>query len=372
MKKLFLIVSLVVCVLLFGCAKDSVISEFSDDDKNAVQNELQKDNENQTENVLTSEDEESSESEQASASVSEESAESEEIENSGESPVIEAAPQEEVAVSAEPSHVSVESITLTTYDVTLNVGDTKMPIVTMSPKNASDKGEIWTSSDESVATVNYLGRIKGVSEGQCTVTVTSTDNPDVSAEVKVTVNKKVNVSTDVTENTECTYIDGILIANKTYPLPQSYAPGWDAEASDALHVMFAAARNDGISLFVKSGYRSYIDQKIIYNGYVARDGKAAADTYSARPGHSEHQTGLAFDINSTADSFAGTPEAKWLAENSYKYGFVVRYPKGKEHTTGYKYEPWHVRYLGVEKSTAVFESGLCLEEYLGITSVYSY
>ena len=372
MKKIFLIASLTACILLFGCAKDSVPSGISDFEKNATQNELQKDNENQTENVLTSEDEESSESEQDFASVSEESAESEKIENSGVSPVIEDAPQEEVAVSAEPSHVAVEAITLTTYDVTLNVGDTKMPIVTMSPKNASDKGEIWTSSDEAVATVNYLGRIKGVSEGQCTVTVTSTDNPDVSAEVKVTVNKKVNVSTDVPENTECTYIDGILIANKTYPLPQSYAPGWDAEASDALHVMFAAAKNDGLSLFVKSGYRSYIDQKIIYNGYVARDGQAAADTYSARPGHSEHQTGLAFDINSTADSFAGTPEAKWLAENSYKYGFIVRYPKGKEHITGYKYEPWHVRYLGVEKSTAVFESGLCLEEYLGITSVYAY
>ena len=133
-----------------------------------------------------------------------------------------------------------------------------------------------------------------------------------------------------------------------------------------------AAREDGINLFVKSGYRSYIDQKIIYNGYVARDGKEGADRYSARPGHSEHQTGLAFDINSTYDSFADTPEAKWLAENSYKYGFIIRYPKDKEHITGYKYEPWHVRYLGVDKAKEVFDSGLCLEEFLGITSVYSY
>lgn len=259
-------------------------------------------------------------------------------------------------------HIPVTGITLTTYNVTLFVGQKTMPIVTMSPYNATDKGEIWQSSDTSVATVDYLGNIKGINEGECIVTVTSTDNPGVSA----TVNVKV------IPDSECTYIDGILIANKTYPLPQSYAPGWDAEASEQLKVMFNAAKLEGISLWVKSGYRSYIDQKIIYNGYVERDGKEAADTYSARPGHSEHQTGLAFDLNSTASSFADTPEGKWIAENSYKYGFIIRYPEGKESITGYMYEPWHVRYLGVEKAKEVYESGLCLEEFLGITSVYSY
>ena len=259
-------------------------------------------------------------------------------------------------------YVSVTGITLTVYDVSLSVGNKTMPIVTMQPYNASDKGEIWQSSDETVATVDALGNIKGVREGTCTVTVTSTDNSDVFATVNVTV----------IPEPECTYIDGILIANKTYSLPQSYAPGWDAEASEQLKVMFNAAKQDGIYLFVKSGYRSYIDQKIIYNGYVRRDGQEAADRYSARPGHSEHQTGLAFDINSTANSFANTPEAAWIAENCYKYGFIIRYPKDKEHITGYIYEPWHVRYLGVEKAKEVYESGLCLEEFLGINSVYSY
>lgn len=259
-------------------------------------------------------------------------------------------------------YIAVTGITLSMYDVTVFVGQQTMPYVTMSPYNATDKGEIWQSSDTSVATVDYLGNIKGINVGTCVVTVTSTDNPEVSA----TVNVKV------IPDSECTYIDGILIANKTYPLPQSYAPGWDTVASEQLQVMFNAAKNDGISLYVKSGYRSYIDQKIIYNGYVQRDGKEAADTYSARPGHSEHQTGLAFDLNSTALSFADTPEAKWIAENSYKYGFIVRYPKDKESITGYIYEPWHVRYLGIEKATEVYESGLCLEEFLGITSVYSY
>lgn len=262
----------------------------------------------------------------------------------------------------EPEYIPVDGITLTMYDVTVYIGQSTMPIVTMLPVNASDKSEIWQSSDTSVATVDYYGNIKGISEGNCTVTVVSEDNPNVAALVNV----------KVIPDAECTYIDGILIANKTYPLPQSYAPGWDTVASEQLKVMFEAAKQDGISLWVKSGYRSYIDQKIIYNGYVARDGKEAADKYSARPGHSEHQTGLAFDLNSIDYSFASTPEAAWIADNCYKYGFIVRYPGGKEDITGYIYEPWHVRYIGIEKAKEVYDSGLCLEEFLGITSVYSY
>ena len=167
-----------------------------------------------------------------------------------------------------------------------------------------------------------------------------------------------------------TYIDGIMIVNKTYALPSDYDPGADPAAVDALYTMFAAARGDGIELFVKSGFRSYIDQRIIYDDYVLYDGRENADRYSARPGHSEHQTGLAFDLNLVDDSFAGTPEAVWLENNCHKFGFIIRYPAGKEAVTGYLYEPWHVRYIGAETATAVRESGLCLEEYLGITSVY--
>ena len=168
-----------------------------------------------------------------------------------------------------------------------------------------------------------------------------------------------------------TYVDGILIANKTYALPSDFNPGVSDEAYDALTEMEIAAAEDGISLFIVSGYRSYDDQDVIYNRYVSQDGKAEADRYSARPGHSEHQTGYAFDLNSLEEYFADTPEGIWLAENCHKYGFIIRYPKGKEHITGYMYEPWHVRYLGVDIATSVYESGLTLEEYLGITSVYA-
>lgn len=277
-------------------------------------------------------------------------------------PIPEVIPLPEPEPEPVVEYVPVTGISLTVYNVTLSVGHKTMPIVTMQPYNATDKGEIWQSSDTTVATVDYLGNIKGVSAGNCIVTVTSRDNSAVYATVSVTVNPEA----------ECTYIDGILIANKTYPLPQSYAPGIDSVAWEHLNIMFNDAKQAGIYLFVRSGYRSYTDQKIIYNGYVKRDGKAAADRYSARPGHSEHQTGLAFDLNSILSSFEHTPEAKWIAENCHKYGFIIRYPRGKEHITGYMYEPWHVRYIGIEKATAVYESGLCLEEFLGITSVYSY
>ena len=168
-----------------------------------------------------------------------------------------------------------------------------------------------------------------------------------------------------------TYVNGILVANKTYALPADYNPGVSAETQNALDTMFAAAAAEGLSLWVRSGVRTYNDQYWQYNVYVQRDGQALADTYSARPGHSEHQSGLGFDINSIYKSFADTAEGQWLAANCHKYGFIIRYPAGKEHITGYMYEPWHIRYLGVDVATAVYESGLCLEEYLGITSAYA-
>lgn len=168
------------------------------------------------------------------------------------------------------------------------------------------------------------------------------------------------------------YVDGILVANKSYPLPSSYAPGGlTGETQQAFNRLQNAMAAEGMSLWVASGYRSYDYQAGLYRKYVNRDGKAAADRYSARAGYSEHQTGLAFDVNQVDDSFASTPQAKWLAEHAWEYGFIIRYPKGKEGVTGYQYEPWHLRYLGTETAKAVYNSGLCLEEYLGIDSVYA-
>ena len=278
-----------------------------------------------------------------------------------------AAPSQNTSGTGSGSEVS--DISLTFYKVTLPVGGSKMPIVTMFPETAENKNEIWTSSDASVATVDSIGNIKAVGEGICIITVKSVDNPSVSASVEVTV----EAAPEAAVADGVTYIDGILIANKTYALPASYNPGGlTNECYSAFMNLVSGAAADNINIYCSSGFRSYESQQYIYNNYVAMDGQANADTYSARPGHSEHQTGLAIDCNIIDDSFTGTPEAIWLENNCHKYGFIIRYPKNKSHITGYKYEPWHIRYIGVEKATAVYNSGLCLEEYLGITSHYTY
>lgn len=196
-----------------------------------------------------------------------------------------------------------------------------------------------------------------------------------------TVNNTESVGADYTSVTQngyiieriagITYVDGIMIANKTYTLPESYDPGIKKEAADALAEMQNAAAAEGLSLFVVSAYRSYYTQETVYAGWVSRDGREQADTYSSRAGHSDHQTGYTFDLNSLDQSFAYTREGIWLAEHCAEFGFIIRYPEGKEMYTGYVYEPWHVRYVGIEKAKVITESGLSLEEYYGITSDYA-
>lgn len=156
---------------------------------------------------------------------------------------------------------------------------------------------------------------------------------------------------------EPTYIDGVLIANKKYPLPSTYAPGESKEAREAFEEMAAAALLVDYRLVAFSTYRSFEYQTELYKRYVDRDGVEEADRYSARPGYSEHQTGLAFDIGEVnkeqdwaSSRFGETDAGKWLAENAHLYGFIMRYPEGKEFITGYMYESWHFRYVGVELS----------------------
>lgn len=169
-----------------------------------------------------------------------------------------------------------------------------------------------------------------------------------------------------------TYIDGILIVNKTYNLPSSYGTQLTDTTINSFNKMRSEASKLGLNLYISSGFRSYSLQNTIYNNYVNMDGKVNADTYSARAGHSEHQTGLAFDLNSINSSFADTQEGKWVNDNAYKYGFIIRYPKGKESITGYMYEPWHLRYVGTNLATKLYNSGnwISLEEYYGIDSKY--
>ena len=182
----------------------------------------------------------------------------------------EAETTEAAETTANDGKVHVESITLDKYEVNIKVGEDDMPMVTMLPEDAENKGEIWESSNTAVATVNKYGKVVGVSAGECTVTVTSEDNPSVSATVKVTVKAVEGVEAP-------TYINGILIANKTYALPATYNPGVDGAAQAALDEMINGAKADGVNLFLKSGFRSYSTQQTLYNNYVARDGVAEAD-----------------------------------------------------------------------------------------------
>lgn len=168
-----------------------------------------------------------------------------------------------------------------------------------------------------------------------------------------------------------TYIQGALIANKSYSLPSNFNPGLDKTCQTQFNKMVNDAyAKEGLQLKFGSGFRSYNDQYNIYNNFVARDGQAAADSYSARAGYSEHQSGLAIDVNTIDHTFDGTPEAAWLENHCHEYGFILRYPQGKENITGYQYESWHIRYLGTDLSYAVHNSGLTLEEYFGIDSYY--
>ncbi|RYM01486.1 D-alanyl-D-alanine carboxypeptidase family protein [Sporolactobacillus sp. THM7-7] len=186
----------------------------------------------------------------------------------------------------------------------------------------------------------------------------------------------------------------LVLVNKYFKLPDHYTPEklvypnvpfttsqksekWKMRpaAAKALERMFAAAEKDGIRLAGVSAYRSHERQMELFNYYVQKYGEKKAAAYSARPGTSEHETGLAIDVSGidgmyqAAQAFSETPEAKWLKRHAPDYGFIIRYPKGKERVTGYEYESWHLRYVGHPVSKVIAEKGLALEEYLSAVPV---
>lgn len=166
----------------------------------------------------------------------------------------------------------------------------------------------------------------------------------------------------------------------TYPegVTNSNAQPLRAEASDAVEQLVAAAEADGVYVGMTSAYRSYYLQETLYNNYVARDGEELAIRYSARPGHSEHQTGLTVDFDDFTGCgldhcFESTPAGIWLQDNAADFGFVMRYPDGFEHITGFIYEPWHYRYVGKELAGAMQSSGVkTLEEWFGLGAAPDY
>ena len=206
-------------------------------------------------------------------------------------------------------------------------------------------------------------------------------NPELAADEVVW---RVNAGLDYAFYTSIQPITDVnampLIVNKYYQLPADYVPAdltalpsgklATKDTCEAYNAMAADARKEGLRLYAASAYRSYDVQKRLYNGYLKRDkgNVALVDTYSARPGHSEHQTGRAIDLTGSFGSlndFIRTPEGPWVKENCYKYGFIVRYGQDIVPLTGYKYEPWHVTYVGVDVAADMREKGItCLEEFV--------
>jgi D-alanyl-D-alanine carboxypeptidase len=179
-----------------------------------------------------------------------------------------------------------------------------------------------------------------------------------------------------------TVIGGILLANKQHSLPAAYEPSnaagaWQSmtlepEAETAAQAFLAACNAQGNSMYVLSGYRSYACQRDLFAAYAARSGEEAANRYSSRPGQSDHQTGLAFDVGDGAhpgDNLEirseNNPGTAWMLAHCAEYGFIVRFPEGKEDITGYQYEPWHYRYVGVAAAKEIQAHGWSLEEFLG-------
>lgn len=181
------------------------------------------------------------------------------------------------------------------------------------------------------------------------------------------------------------------VVNKGRILPNSYIPSdlvapkvslSESTAADNMHLrsdsaaalekLIAEVTNSSLQLMLVSGYRSYTTQQSVYGSNVSSQGQAYADATSARPGHSEHQTGLAADLGTTSRKcqletcFGDTPEGQWLADNAYKYGFIIRYQKDKKSLTGYEYEPWHLRYVGIDLAAQLNKTGQTLEQFFSL------
>lgn len=266
--------------------------------------------------------------------------------------------------------VKTEGIEVASEKIELVEGESKNADAKILPETVSEKTLNYKSINEEIAKVDENGTIIAIKEGETTVVITSKAEPIQTREIFVTVRNKEDVQNSnlIANNNSIqkNYVRGVLIVNKNYSLPSNYNPGTNQEALQAFNDMKTAASKSGISLWIVSGFRSYQTQTSIYNRNVGLYGEETANTFSAKPGQSEHQTGLAFDINSTKWSFAETKEAQWLSEHCHEYGFIIRYPQGKQDITGYVYEPWHIRYVGKDLASKIKESGLCLEEYLGI------
>lgn len=269
-------------------------------------------------------------------------------------------------------------------------------------KESTGSSETAPASSVYVATSNVNVRTTPSTAGAVMATIKAGTQLDVTAKaangwLKITYQGKAGyvsgqyvralAGMKVVSNPESIQV----VVNKQNKLPENYVPKdlvyttipftfkeqtekkkMRSEAAAAIAQLFAGAKKQGVTLLGVSAYRSHATQSALFSSYVQRDGYDKAATYSALPGTSEHETGLGIDVTkgdgtcAAQDCFGGTTEATWLDAHAAEYGFIIRYPKGKEAVTGYKYEPWHLRYVGKPVAQAIKSKGITLEEYYGI------
>ena len=274
-----------------------------------------------------------------------------------------------------------------------------------TPLQKGDQGEDVKAVQHILKSIGYTVKESGIFDEETvwamtdiqlqqsdSLEVTGLYNHEVKAILENCLEEKVDIQPGNgfdENNFEFNPYEILVLVNKKHMLPEDFVPEdlvvpdvpfpftedlpkkmMRKPAAAALEKLFAAAQKADLNLFAQSGYRSYERQKELYTAYVERDGEEAANKYSAQPGQSEHQTGLAMDVTSPDvnfllnETFGETDEGKWIKEHCHEFGFIIRYPKGKESITEYQFEPWHLRYVGEKAAKEIMEKGITLEEYL--------
>lgn len=197
-----------------------------------------------------------------------------------------------------------------------------------------------------------------------------------NTEEPITMIKPTHAVPIITNEQGVTRVDGHVIVNKRYSLPSNYKPKENKHARHQLDKLLESAQKENLDINYISGYRSYDEQKKVVKEYEKKDGKMTAEQYTAKPGHSEHQTGLAFDVGTNRPmkdfhkdfhkDFKNTKEARWLERQVAEYGFIIRYPKGQSNQTGYAYEAWHIRYVGKTLAKIITSEQTNLEHYYNL------
>ena len=279
------------------------------------------------------------------------------------------------------------------YSFTVKVIDTEAPELTVGGDGINillgtdyDVMTRITATDNSNEEIEVLveGSIDPNTEGAQTVKLVASDSSKNTTEKEVTVNvvvpkenmEDMTILTSTGHTGEIRggvfYVDDVLVVNKSFSLPADFAPGLQEEATNAYYAMVAEAEKEDLEFDIITGFRDYYEQEMTYSYYIEILGEDPATTSGIKAGHSEHQSGLAMDLNYTYEDFAYTAECQWLNANCANYGFIIRYPENKEGSTGCAWEPWHIRYVGEELATKLYNGGdwITLEEYFGLPSRY--